>query len=255
MAFRDPSRTHQEKPMRTRTSIALLSAALLTPLAHAQDKLYGTNVDYRIAVAFKVSPEIAQKLLPAGWESNPGANGANLGISMVEGISAEDADGKPGKPYTGVAITLPAKKAGTNESGAMVAAGLFTANYAPGAYGVFGPAKITIDKVVHTDTAGKTRVQETWNLKGDKGDSVAIKVDYVRGDVKKGKTETRVYSAAKPEFFRIYRVEQGTEAVKDAKFSIKATGAKLSSIFDGKQQVVTVTAIPWYSRAVSLPSL
>ena len=42
---------------------------------------------------------------------------------------------------------------------------------------------------------------------------------------------------------------------KDAKFSIKATGPKLAWIFDGKQQVVAVTAVPWYSRAVSLPAL
>jgi hypothetical protein len=233
----------------------LLSAALLAPSAYAQDKLYGTNVDYRIVVAFKVSPEIVQKLLPAGWESNPAANGANLGMSMIEGISAENADGKPTQPYSGVAITLPAKKTGSSESGSMVAAGLFTANYAPGAYGVFLPAKITIDKVVHVDAAGKTRVQETWNLNSEHGDSLAIKVAYVRGDVKKNKVETRVYSAAKPEFFRIYRVEQGTEAVKDAELSIKTTGSKLGSIFDGKQQVVAVTAVPWYSRAVSLPNL
>jgi len=241
--------------VRIPTTVALLSAALLAPSAYAQDKLYGTNVDYRVVVAFKVAPEIVQKLLPAGWESNPAANGANLGMSMVEGISAEDADGKATTPYSGVAITLPAKKVGSGESGAMVAAGLFTANYAPGAYGVFLPAKVTIDKVVHTDAAGKTRVQETWNLKSDDGHSLAINVAFVRGEVKKNKAETRVYSAAKPEFFRIYRIEQGTEVTKDAKFSIKATGPKLTSIFDGKQQVVAVTAVPWYSRAVSLPAL
>jgi hypothetical protein len=241
--------------MRTRTSIALLSAALLAPSAYAQDKLYGTNVDYRVVVAFKVSPDIVRKLLPAGWESNPAANGSNLGMSMVEGISAEDADGKPTKPYSGVAITVPAKKTGSNESGAMVAAGLFTANYAPGAYGVFLPAKVTIDKAVHTDAAGNTRVRETWNLNSDDGHSLAINVSYVRGDVKKNKVETRVYSAAKPDFFRIYRVEQGTEPTKGAEFSVKATGPKLASIFDGKQQVVAVTAVPWYSRAVSLPGL
>jgi len=63
-----------------------------------------------------------------------------------------------------------------------------------------------------------------------------------------------VHSAAKPEYYRVYRFEQGTEVVKDAKFSIKATGAKLAWIFDGKQQVVAVTAVPWYSRAVSLPA-
>src|SRR4051812_39095515 len=174
-AYNGLPRLHADQrrsPVRIPTTVALLSAALLAPSAFAQDKLYGTNVDYRVVVAFKVSPDIVRKLLPAGWESNPAANGANLGISMVEGISAEDADGKPSSPYSGVAVTLPAKKTGSSETGSMVAAGLFTANYAPGAYGVFLPAKVTIDKVVHTDEAGKTSVRETWALKAADGHSL-----------------------------------------------------------------------------------
>ena len=240
---------------------SMLTAAAVTAVlawsggAIAQDKLYGTNADNRVVVGFKVSPDIVAKLLPAGWESNPPASGANLGITMVEGLSAEDADGKPTKPYSGVAITLPAKKTGTSDTGSMVAGGLFTANYAPGAYGVFLPAKVTIDRHSHMDAEGRTKVEETWNLASDDGHSLHITVAYTRSEVKKNKVETKVYSAAKPEFFRIYRFEQGTEVVKDAKFSIKTAGPKLAWIFDGKQQVVAVTAAPWYSRAVSLPAL
>jgi hypothetical protein len=226
---------------------------LLAGTALAQDKLYGTNADNRVVVGFKVSQEIVGKLLPAGWESNPAANGANLGITMVEGISAEDAEGKPTKPYSGVAITLPAKKTAGGGTGAMVAAGIFTANYAPGAYGVFLPGKVTIDRRSHMDAEGRTKVEETWNLASDDGHSLHITVAYTRGDVKKNKVQVNVYSAAKPEFYRVYRFEQGTEVVKDPKFSIKATGPKLAWIFDGKQQLVAVTACPWYSRAVSLP--
>jgi hypothetical protein len=239
--------------MRTIASVAMLSTALLASTVYAQDKLYGTNVDYRVAVAFKVSPDIVQKLLPAGWESNPAPNGANLGMTMVEGISAETADGKPVKSYAGVAIGVPARRSGTNETGVMVVTGLFSPSYAPGAYGVFMPAKVTIDKAVHFSAEGRTRMQETWNLHADDGHSIAIKVAYSRDDVRRNKVEARVYSAAKPEFFRIYRFEQGTQPAKDAQFSINATGPKLAHIFDGKQQVVAVTAIPWYSRAVSLP--
>jgi len=235
-------------------NLAIVCGMLLAGTALAQDKPYGTNADNRVVVGFKVSPEIVGKLLPAGWESNPPANGVNLGITMVEGLSAEDAEGKPTKPYSGVAITLPAKKTGGG-TGNMVAAGIFTANYAPGAYGVFLPGKVTIDRRSQMDAEGRTKVEETWNLASDDGHSLHITVAYTRGDVKKNKVQTNVYSAAKPEYYRIYRFEQGTEVVKDAKFSIKATGPKLAWIFDGKQQVVAVTAVPWYSRAVSLPAL
>lgn len=231
------------------------TAVLASSGAIAQDKLYGTNADNRVVVGFKVSQEIVTKLLPAGWESNPAANGTNLGITMVEGISAEDAEGKPTKPYSGVAITLPAKKVGSGQPGAMVAGGIFTANYAPGAYGVFLPGKVTIDRRSHMDAEGRTKVDETWNLTGSDGHSIHITVAYTRGDVKKNKVQANVHSAAKPEFYRIYRYEQGTEVVKDARFSIKATGPKLAWIFDGKQELIAVTAVPWYSRAVSLPAL
>ena len=239
---------------------SLLTATAVTAVlawsggAIAQEKLYGTTADNRVVVGFKVSPDIVGKLLPAGWESNPPANGVNLGITMVEGLSSEDADGKPVKPFSGVAITLPAKKTGTTDTGAMVAAGLFTANYAPGAYGVFLPAKVTIDRHSRMDAEGRTKVEETWNLVSDDGHSLHITVAYTRSEVKKNKVEAKIYSAAKPEFYRIYRFEQGTEVVKDAKFSIKATGPKLAWIFDGKQQVVAVTAVPWYSRSISLPA-
>jgi len=239
---------------RTLTATAATAVLAWSGGAIAQDKLYGTNADNRVVVAFKVSQEIVGKLLPAGWESNPAANGANLGITMVEGISSEDAEGKPQKPYSGVAITLPAKKVGSGQPGAMVAAGIFTANYAPGAYGVFLPGKVTIDRRSQMDAEGRTKVDETWNLASDDGHSLHITVAYTRGDVKKNKVQSNVHSAAKPEFYRIYRFEQGTEVTKDAKFSIKATGPKLAWIFDGKQQVVAVTAVPWYSRQVSLPA-
>ena len=236
-------------------NLAIACGMLLAGTALAQDKLHSTTADNRVVVGFKVSQEIVGKLLPAGWESNPAANGANLGITMVEGISSEDAEGKPTKPFSGVAITLPAKKTGSGDTGAMVAAGIFTANYAPGAYGVFLPGKVTIDRRSHMDAEGRTKVDETWNLVTDDGHSLHITAAYTRGDVKKNKVQSNVHSAAKPEYYRIYRFEQGTEVTKDAKFSIKATGPKLAWIFDGKQQVVAVTAVPWYSRAVSLPAL
>jgi hypothetical protein len=246
--------------MKNFASVALLSAALFAPSAHAQEKPSGTNADNRMTVAFKIPEARLQKLLPAGWESNPPASGANIGITMVEGISSEDAEGKPARPNIGVAVTAPVKKSGTNETGAMVLTGLFMPHYAPGAYGNFMPARISIDRSSRVDAGGKTHVRETWDLKGEDGHSMLIKVAYTRSEVKKNKVEVKVYSGAKPEFYRIYRFEQGTEVVKSASvnhvssFSFKATGPKLAPIFDGKQQVVAITAVPWYSRAVSLPS-
>ena len=37
------------------------------------------------------------------------------------------------------------------------------------------------------------------------------------------------------------------------KISVKGTGEKLAPLFDGAQQLISVTSIPWYSRQVYLP--
>ena len=74
-------------------------------------------------------------------------------------------------------------------------------------------------------------------------------------------TSVLVYSAAKPEFYRIYRVEAAADVVRSTATNIDraqtatftASGPKLSPIFDGKEQLVSITSLPFYSRQVTLP--
>ena len=144
----------------------------------------------------------------------------------------------------------------------MVAAGLFTANYAPGSYGVFLPARITVDRKVRMDLDGKTTVDETWEVRAEGGHSVDIHVQFVAGVPTNSKVDVRVYSAAKPDYFRIYRFEQASEVVRSvpsgvdrvSRVSVKAAGDKLGPLFNGSQ-IISVTSIPWYSRQVYLPAL
>lgn len=234
----------------------------LTIEALAQEKLSGTNQDSRIVLAFKVSDATLKKLLPAGWESNPAASGptkgANLSLVLVNSLSAQDAEGKPAKPNRGIAVVIPAKKTGSDAAGPMVVGGLFEPHYAPGAYGVFLPAKVTIDRKVHSDPEGKVTVDETWNVQGNEGHSIQARVAYALGTPARGKVEAKVYSGAKPDFFRIYRVEQATDVVRSTEtatdrvsaFSLKASGAKLFALNEGSPMLVAVTAIPWYARSV-----
>src|SRR5438067_7111285 len=157
---------------------ALLSFALLVFVASAfgQEKLSGSNVDNRIGMAFKVSDAAVRKLVPEGWDISPPSSGpsqgANLYVTIVNMQTAYDAEGKPVTPYRGVAFVVPVKKQGSDATVPMVAAGLFTANYAPGSYGVFLPARITVDRKVRMDLDGKTTVDETWELRADGGHSV-----------------------------------------------------------------------------------
>lgn len=249
--------------MRTILSLAFV---LLAAPSFAQEKAAGSNVDTRLGMSFKVSDAAVRKLLPEGWEVSPASSGpsqgANLNVSIVNMVSAYDAEGKPTTPYRGVAFVVPAKKKGTDATVPMVAGGLFTSNYAPGAYGVFLPARITIDHKTGVGLDGKTTVEQTWQLRADGGHTIDIHVQYTAGVPAISKVEQRVYSAAKPDFFRIYRFEQATEVVRSvplnvdrvARVSFKATGDKFGALFDGTEQLVSVTAIPWYSRQVTLPA-
>jgi len=250
--------------MRASLCIAL---CLIAAPALAQEKLSGTNVDTRLGFAFKAPDAAVQKMIPAGWELNSptsGPNrGANLSLSVVDQVTSQDAEGKALTPYRGVAVTIPVKRKGSADGGPMVVAGLFAPGGAPGAYGVFLPAKVVVERKLRTDPEGKTSVEETWQLRSDDGHSMDIHVNYVRGGVARTKLEAKVYSGAKPDFFRIYRVEQATDVARStatgvdrvSSVSVKMSGQKLAPLFDGSEQLISVTSIPWYSRQVFLPAL
>jgi hypothetical protein len=244
---------------------ALLGIAWLGPAA-AGEQLVGTYGEERTVLAFKLPEATVQKLLPQGWESVPVATGpsqgANLNVVFVDWITVTNPDGKPGDSMRVAAIVGPARKKGTEAAVPMVITGLVSApGYAPGPYGVFAPAKVTVDRHVRTDAAGATTAEEAWEYIGDGGDKIQLQVKYTRGVPVRSKTETNVYSAIKPDFCRIYRVESAADVVRSTATNLDhaqtvtftASGPKLAQLFDGKEQLVSITSLPWYSRQVTLP--
>ena len=245
----------------------VLSALLFAQAASAQsnEKLYGSNTDVRTVLAFKVDDAKIQKLMPAGWVVNsPSAGpmkGANLTVTLIDQIVQFDAEGKPLPPLKGALVAFPGKKSGSDAAGSMVWGGLVSAAGAPGAYGVYVPAKGVIDRKSRTDVAGESIVDEAWQFTSDEGNAVEIQIQYVRGVPTRNKVEAKVHSAVKPDFYRIYRIENvsdvarstatGVDRVKT--FSIKTTGSKFGPMFDGSQQLISVTSMPWYARHTYLP--
>ena len=78
---------------------------------------------------------------------------------------------------------------------------------------------------------------------------------------RRGYQESLVYSGAKPDFYRVYRFEQATDVVRSTvtgvdraqNVSFRASGRQLTPLFDGSEQLISITAIPWYSRQIFLP--
>ena len=73
--------------------------------AQSNEKYTGSNVDVRTILSFKASDAAVQKMLPEGWEVNSPAagpsKGANLGLSLIDQVTVQDAEGKPATSFRG----------------------------------------------------------------------------------------------------------------------------------------------------------
>lgn len=246
-------------------AFALVVLWALAASAFADERLFGSSVDVRTTVAFKVSDAAVQKLVPDGWEiSSPlegPSKGFNIAVVLVDSLLSLDAEGKSTTPFRGGVVVIPVKKKGTSAAVAMVVFGIAAREGVPGAYGVYVPGKATIERKTKLGADGKSTAAETWEFKAEDGNAIKAQIQYDRGATTKSKVEAKIYSGAKPEFFRIYRVDQVTDIARSTatgvnhvtKVSFKASGPKLARLFDGSEQLINVTSIPSYSRTIFLP--
>ena len=243
-----------------------LCLALFACVANAAENFSGSNVDHRIIIGMKASDAAVAKLLPSGWEVAPPTagplKGFNVAVNLIDSVSAADREGKAAITFRGAVLAVPVKRTGSQETGAMVVFGLAAADSVPGAYGVYLPASSSIERTVRSESPYNVDAEERWSFKGEGGATIEVQLRYQRGSLIRSKSEAKTYSGAKPDFHRIYKVEQAADVVRSApsnidrvsQIAIKASGSQLSGVFDGSEQVVGVVAIPWYSRQVFLPA-
>ena len=244
--------------------VAMLVLTASPALAQDKEKLFVNDLSIRTAFTFKMPDAVVQKLLPPGFEVNSPtagpARGSNLGMTLIDYVTVQDPEGKPLPTRTTVAMNIPSKVTATGQAVGMVFNGFIGQGGAPGPYFNFGAAKISIDRHARTDADGKALVDESWEVKAEDGSAVTIALQYTRAVPTRGKVEAKLHSAAKPDFWRIYRFEQAADVVRSvstgvdrvSKASFNATGPKLSSLFDGSQQLISITSIPYYARSVYL---
>jgi hypothetical protein len=243
----------------------LVTLLLLTATsALAEEKLSAVDLSVRTAMTFKVNDAALQKLLPAGFAMNPPAagptKGANLAITLIDYLMVQDPEGKPLPPRTTVAINIPSKKTATGEAVGLVIGGFILEAGAPGAYFNFGASKINVNRQSHT-VEGKSIIDETWDIKGNDGNALEVVAQFERGALTRAKAEAKIHSGAKPEFYRIYKFEQAADVARSTatgvdrvtKFSIKATGPRFAPVFNGSEQLVSITSVPSYSRSIFVP--
>ena len=246
--------------------IALLAGPMIVGIASSETKV-GSDVNVRTAVAVKVAEAEAQRLLPAGWQVNPVASGpnqgANLTLTFIDELLNQDPDGKSkSNTVRRMAIGVPAKNATTGAAGNNVVRVLSTnPNDIPGPYKTSAPASLRLEQSIKATDMEPATVTERWEVRDRSGGSVLLALEYTRGMPTRGGGESKVYGGPDPTFFRIYRADFGGDVLRSVpmsvdrvkKLSLKVTTAELKKAFDGSEQIVSVTAVTWYQREVSLP--
>jgi hypothetical protein len=254
----------REKTMR---AVLLASLLIVAGAANAQEgeRLSGTNLDFRTTLFFRVGDAKVQKLLPSGWELNSPdtgpASGMNLAVILVDNLMSHNADGKPIPTHRGAILLIPVKKAGAKTGGVMIFSGLMSEGNSPGAYGLYAPARTSMETKTSAGLDGNAVIEESWSISGDNGDSIKAVFHYARGALSKIDRDVIANGANKPDAYRIYRYNSASDTVKSvplgidrtSKLEFRASGPYLGSIFDGSQRLLAVISTPLYSRQVLVP--
>lgn len=242
--------------------IFALALAAAAPLARAETHTENVVAEQRTYVFLQVAQQAAQAFIPQGWTLNPAAMGptkdANLVLVWIDRKLALTPDGKQLQSGTNRLLVLLAPvKSPTGDAVNMVVGGYSTDPAgAPGAYKLYGAGPVTVDRIE------RNNVEETWTAKGPDGTSVNLHVGFTRGVPTASTFDLRIFSAAEPAFYRIYRGEQVVDTVRSVNTGVdrvsavelKVTGTgKLATAVNGTEKIIAINAMPFYRRNTFLP--
>jgi hypothetical protein len=195
------------------TAGAILVVLCLLPAAQAENLIEKSN-DVRTILNFQVSDSAVSSLLPAGWQSNPSpsgvSKGANLTLLFTDRLLVQDGEGNSinGGTNRVIVLIVPAKEIATGINASVVVAGYSgSAEGIPGAYKLYLPGKIQMTRTTRSADKGLGENEELWSLGTATGDQIELAIKYERSIPSQVNAEQKVYSAAVPGFYRIYKVD------------------------------------------------
>jgi hypothetical protein len=252
---------------------AAIGAALVTLIglsvaAHAQT-LLEQSAEVRMQLDLAVSPAALKSLLPDGWEpfvaSSGPAKDCNVRLIFVDRVDINKPDGAPAGTEQMVYFASPIRKVGSNDmAGQMVIDGITTnAKNAPGPFKVYQVAtSYHVERSTQASAGRPIENEETWDFTGSDGEHLALHLTFERGVARKVAATTKFFSAADPNSYQIWKIDQGLDIMRNATvpvkdhvktFAFKASGGRVAKLFDGSERVVSVDALHWYNRTVSSP--
>ncbi len=242
---------------------AALTLSLTVPVS--AETLSQRSAESRVTLGYRVTDAAVQALLPAGWTlSGAGGPGANLTLIFTDRALYQTPEGQPiagGRTRDVIFIASASNAAGQNRT--FVVLTLSPERATPGPYGVSIPATFETRTQTVTGADEKPLSEQHWKVQLAEGGGLELDLRYERGPVRRGAMQTTggqlVYSAKTPDFYRIYRTESGTDAVSAASpsrlrsSSLKVTGARLTTLLNGSERLVSMSETPYYLREVWLP--
>ncbi len=238
----------------------------MTQSVHRHERLLSTVAEVRTVLCFKVPETTLHERLPSGWRgvsySEEAHAGANLRIPLTDQQMAFDSDGKPRPTARFAPLVVPAIRDGMDVPAPMVIA-VLAAHVGEGTNDPYGNtiwAKGEVRRCSTTGADGITSIEEAWSFEGREGTRLSLALRYVCGAPAYGRRDFKIYSGARPEFYRIYRVEHGEDIIMSKPLGIDRTqflafdaiGPQLSRLFDGSAQLISISALPWTRREVWL---
>jgi hypothetical protein len=232
------------------------------------ETLVQSTAETRLTVALRVGQAELQKLLPTSWQvmSLPGGplKEANFFIVFIDAFLVQDAQGKPDKGGISrvVVFAVPAKHTQTGEMATVVIGGFMAdISNVPGPYKKYIGATIRREQTHKWANLEAGVGEDFWEVRDTRGGSIELRVQYQLALPLRAKSEQKIYSAAEPSFFRIYRMETATDVLKSIpaginrvqNYQLRVAVPELSKLFDGTEQLVGITAIPLYVRQIFLP--
>jgi len=254
---------------RTAAGLMLICAlAVSTPLARAETQTENVVAEQRTYVFLQVAQAAAQAFIPSGWSLNPAAMGptkdANLVLVWIDRKLALTPDGKPLQSGTNrlLVLLVPVKSPKGDAVNMVVGGYSMDPAGAPGAYKVYGAGAVTVDRIEKSEGKLGGSVEETWAAKGPDGNAVNLHLAFTRAVPTMSSFDLRIFSAAEPSFYRMYRGDQMVDVLRSvntgvnrvSSIELKVTGSgKLANAVNGSEKVIAINAMPFYRRNTFLP--
>lgn len=245
-------------------SFLLVFALTTAPRPLDAETLVGTNVDERLIVAFAARPDGLESFVPEGFApiafpQGPMA-GANVLLVLIDRLVQLDASGEPAGPSNSRYAVLAGLAQREGEPPRLLVYRIYASDLSANPYS--NSLEATIERRSATEgpaNLGRQR-EEDWSIIAADGD-MRLELTFESGQRSWGAAEAMPYSAAVPDFYRIYRYNQLVDLVASAALSRPIGGAvafattipELEGLFDGSEEIRAILDVPVYTREVYLP--